>query len=293
MRPLLECFRDGRERTNAEINDAMENVFQLTEDERRKLLPSGRQRVFMNRVAWAKSHLKQARLLESLRRGVYRITPRGLDILRNGTGKITIKSLMRFDEFQQFREGKQAADLPPDLEPACETMTPQEQIEFGHNKLNEELTSSILGQLKISAPAFFEQVVLDLMLAMGYGGSHESAGRLTSKGADEGVDGIINEDKLGLDVIYLQAKRWESSVSRPEIQKFAGALLGKKARKGIFITTSTFTRDAMEYTRQIDAAIILLDGQKLASLMIEYNVGVTTVQTYAIKRIDTDYFTEE
>lgn len=293
MRPLLEFLKDGKERSNSEIYDALEQHFHLTEDERRKLLPSGKQRVFINRVAWSKSHLKQARLLESPRRGVYKITPRGLDFLRKALGKITIKHLMQFNEFQQFRGKKPTSENSSEPEADCDAMTPQEHIEFGHNKLNEELSRSMIDALKSCSPAFFEQIVLDLMLAMGYGGSRENAGSLTSKGADEGVDGIINEDKLGLDVIYIQAKRWESNVSRPEIQKFAGALLGKKAKKGIFITTSSFSKDAVEFTKQIETTIILIDGAKLTDLMIEYNVGVTTSQKYEIKRIDTDYFSEE
>jgi restriction system protein len=291
MTPLLTLLSDGRDHSNQEIYDALEDRFELTDEERRRLLPSGRQRVFVNRVAWAKSHLKQARLLDSPRRGVYRITARGLDVLNAAKGRISVRDLMQFEEFQEFRGKKIKYETARENE--CETLTPREQIEIGYKNLVTDLSISLMDVVKSCSSSFFEKIVIDLLLAIGYGGSREDAGFQAGKGADEGIDGIINEDKLGLDVIYLQAKRWGSSVGRPEIQKFAGALLGKKARKGIFITTSTFTKEACDYAASIDTRIILIDGVILTKLMIEHNVGVSTVQAYEIKKVDSDYFLEE
>lgn len=291
MIPLLNHLKDGKEHSNQDIYETLEKQFKLTDEERRRLLPSGKQRVFINRVAWAKSHLKQARLLESPQRGVYKITPRGLKSLEEVKDRMTIKYLMKYNEFQEFKAKRTKDDTPHDNED--DNMTPQEIIELGYKKITTDLSISLIEIIKSCSSRFFEKLVIDLILAMGYGGSREDAGSLTGKGPDDGIDGIINEDKLGLDVIYIQAKRWDGNISRPEIQKFAGALLGKKARKGIFITTSSFTKDSIEYVKSIDAKIILIDGLKLSELMIAYNVGVSSTQVYEIKKVDSDYFLEE
>jgi restriction system protein len=293
MLPLLRLIEDGKEYTNSELLEKLEKYFSLTEQEKNTLLASGRQKIFVNRVAWAKSHLKQARLLESSTRGVYKITERGKKLLGMGPEKITAKYLMNYPEYKEFRTGKSDVDKHVMELNGEEEKTPQEYIDFGYAKMVQQLSSELMETIGKSSSFFFEKLVMDLVLAMGYGGSQNEAGALTGKSSDEGVDGIVNEDKLGLEVIYLQAKRWDGVVGRPELQKFAGALLGKKARKGIFITTSTFTKEAQEFSKSIDAKIVLIDGKRLTELMIEHNVGVSVLQRYEIKRLDSDYFSED
>jgi restriction system protein len=290
MLPLLQYFSDKKTHSNQNTYEVMAERFRLTEEELSELLPSGKQSVFSNRVAWAKSHLKQAGLIESPERGVYRITERGLEVLRDAPERITISYLRKYPEFRRFRGERDTEPIPP--VGANDEKTPQEHIEYGYQQIKEELTEEILKQVKACSPFYFEKIVVDLLLAMGYGGSRAESGQVTQKTGDGGIDGIINEDKLGLDVIYIQAKRWENPVSRPEIQKFAGALQGKRAKKGIFITTSSFSRESHEFARSIDSKIILIDGERLAKLMIEHNVGVVVGQTYEIKRMDSDYFIE-
>lgn len=289
--PLLSLLGDGEEHSNADIYANLANVLGLTDEEKEQLLPSGRQTVFTNRAAWAKSYLKQAGLVTSPRRGCYAITERGKEVLARNVSRIDIAYLMQFEEFRRFREKR---DEPSEILPMVEgEKTPQEYMELGYQKLLQDLTGDLLMQIKSCRPPFFEHLVMDLLLAMGYGGSRKEAGEVVGGTSDGGIDGIINEDKLGLDVIYIQAKRWEGPVGRPEIQKFAGALLGKKANKGIFITTSSFTEEAQDYARSIGSKIVLVNGSRLAQLMMEHNVGVTTTQAYEVKRIDTDYFLED
>ncbi|MGE4505869.1 MAG: restriction endonuclease [Desulfovibrionaceae bacterium] len=291
MLPLLTLLGDEEEHYNADIYTNLSNALRLTDEEKEQLLPSGRQTVFTNRAAWAKSYLKQAGLVTSPRRGCYTITERGKDILAQNVSRIDIAYLMQFEDFRRFRE---KSDAPNEILPPTEgEKTPQEYMELGYQKLLQELTADLLMQVKSCQPQFFEHLVMDLLLAMGYGGSRKEAGEVVGGTSDGGIDGIINEDKLGLDVIYIQAKRWEGPVGRPEIQKFAGALLGKKASKGIFITTSLFTTEAQDYARSIGSKIVLVDGSRLAKLMMEHNVGVTTTQAYEVKRIDIDYFLED
>ncbi|MFP5258190.1 MAG: restriction endonuclease [Acidobacteriota bacterium] len=297
MLPLLQLLGDGEEWSNVSINVALENIFALTDDEKAQLLPSGKMRVFVNRVAWAKTHLKQAELVTAVRRGVYQITEAGQRVLQEKPTRIDIRYLMRFPGFYKFRNGKkydQGAAVDPISQTECSgEKTPEEYIEIGITAVAEKVRQEILQYVKKSSSSFFEKLVVDLLMAMGYGGTRQEAGRLTGRGSDEGVDGIIDEDKLGLDVIYIQAKRWEGSVSRPEIQKFAGALQGKKANKGVFITTSSFTKEAISFVESIASRIILIDGDKLSKLMLEFDVGVSVVQTYSLKKVDTDYFNEE
>lgn len=292
MLPVLQAYADDAPRQKRDIYDSIAQVFDLTSDERRQLLPSGRQEIYLNRIAWALSHLKHAGLLISPQRGVYRITPRGKTVLASNPPKIDNAYLARFPEFVAFREGRKSSAQEPET-PATNGRTPQEDIEYGYQQITDDLVASILEEIRSCSPVFFERLVVDLLLAMGYGGSRAEAGRVTRQTGDEGIDGVIDEDKLGLDTIYIQAKRWESPVGRPEIQKFAGALLGQQARKGIFITTSTFSGEARKYADKIDSRIVLIDGNRLARLMIEHGVGVATVQRYDIKRIDSDYFAEE
>jgi len=291
MRPLLELAADGKEHSISEVTEELAQRFKLTEEEKLTLLPSGRQATFRNRTAWAKSYLTQAGVFESPRRGVFQITERGHRLLKTSPSRITIKELEQFPEFVQFRstrheDGGQSPDHGSDKQ------TPEEMLESAHQRFRGELASEVLNRVKKASPAFFERLVVEVLLKMGYGGSRKQAGKAIGKGGDEGIDGIISEDRLGLDVIYLQAKRWEGSVGRPEIQKFVGALHGKRARKGVFITTGSFSAEAREYVGNIDPKVVLIDGEQLSELMIEWNVGVSPVAAYETKQIDSDYFEE-
>lgn len=297
MLPLLRLAGDGRDRTFKEALDSMAQHFALSQEELALLLPSGNQGVFSNRVGWAKTYLKQAGLLDIPRRGFFRITARGREVLAAGHGQINSKFLEQFPEFMQFkqrtRRERPESPEPREQETTADTTTPDEAMESAYQQLRDQLAQDLLGQIKLCSPAFFERTVVDLLLAMGYGGSRQEAGATIGKSGDGGIDGIIKEDKLGLDVVYIQAKRWEGTVGRPEIQKFAGALQGQRAKKGVFITTSTFTKDSKEYASFIDTRIVLMDGEQLAQLMIDHGVGVTTTTVYELKRLDSDYFVEE
>lgn len=297
MLPLLQILNDGKEHARREIIDSLSEGFGLTDAERKEMLSSGRQSVFDNRVAWSLTHLKMAKLLENTQRGVVRITSRGQEILKNPPPRITKQILMQFSEYAEKRNfylskirDKKEPDTNHDQDDA---ITPEEQIENAYEHLRGNLIAEIITQLKESSPIFFEKVVVEVLVAMGYGGSRKDAGEAVGMSGDEGIDGIIKEDRLGLDIIYIQAKKWENTISRPEIQKFAGALQGKRARKGIFITTSDFSKSAQEYASSIENKIILIDGNHLAQLMIDYNVGVAAAATYELKRIDYDYFEEK
>ncbi len=292
MLPLLRHLSDGAERTNQETIDALANEFRLTEAELTQLLPSGQQTVFRNRVAWAKAHFKRAGLIESPRRGIYRITNQGREVLTSNPKRIDLKFLDKFPGHREFRFSSKVED-EPEIVPQVNGLTPEEHIALGYQQIREELAADLLRRIKECAPEFFEQLVIDLLLAMGYGGSRQDAGEAVGRSGDGGIDGIIKEDRLGLDAIYIQAKRWEGVVGRPEIQKFAGALQGQRARKGIFITTSSFTKEAREFVSAIDSKIILVGGDMLASLMIDHGIGVTEVGSYVVKRIDSDYFGQE
>lgn len=286
MLPLLQYASDGKE--------YLADVFNLSNEERKELLPSGQQTVFDNRVGWARTHLKKAVLLEYPKRGFFQITERGKDLLIQNPTKINIKFLNQFPEHIEFLNSKKDNDKSePEIIEISET-TPQESIEFGYQKIRKELELELLNRVKSCSPDFFERLVVDLLVKMGYGGSRRDAGRAICKSGDGGIDGIIKEDKLGLDIVYIQAKRWDNTVvGRPEIQKFVGALHGQRARKGVFITTSRFSQEAREYVSIIDSKIVLIDGQELAQLMIDNHVGVSTVSIYEIKKIDSDYFTDE
>ena len=296
MLPLLKYSGDGNEHSLREAIEALAFQFNLTNDERKELLPSGQQAVFDNRVGWARTYMSKAGLLESSKRGYFRITNRGKEILEKSVRKIDVKFLEQFPEFLEFKKAKKEADsLERQLEETPEQkQTPAESIEFGYQKLRRDLETEILERVKSCSPDFFERLVVDLLVKMGYGGTRRDAGKAIGKGGDGGIDGIIKEDKLGLDIVYIQAKRWDGTVvGRPEIQKFVGALHGQRAKKGVFITTSRFSNEAQEYVSIIDSKIVLIDGQQLAQFMIDNNVGVSTVSTYEIKKIDSDYFTDE
>lgn len=295
MLPLLKLLGDGKEHTLSEIIEALADQFELTDNEKRELLPSGRQPVFRNRVGWARTYLKKAGLITSPKRARFKISEKGFELLKENPNEITAKFLTRYDEFVEFislRKEKGTATHPALFESDTD-QTPEETLEYAYQKLISDLSKEVLDIVKTCSPAFFEKLVIDLLIAMGYGGSRKEAGQAIGKSGDGGIDGIINEDKLGLDIIYLQAKRWENSVPVKEIRDFTGALASKKAKKGIFITTSSFPKSVYEFVSQVEYKIILIDGERLADLMIENNVGLTTVNTYNIKTIDSDYFEEE
>ena len=293
MLPLLQHTADKEVHTNRELKDTLSDHFELSPEERQKLLPSGQQTVFHNRVSWAKMYMERAGLLETITRGHFTITVRGLEVLKSEVDRIDHTFLLQFPEYREFRSRDKNDDEEDKVEKKTEVETPEEAFQTAYKQIREDLSADLITQIKKMTPIFFEKLVLDLMLAMGYGGSQDTAGALTVAGADEGIDGVINEDQLGLDIVYLQAKRWENPVGRPEIQKFVGALHGKRARKGVFLTTSTFSRDAHQYVETIDPKVVLIDGNRLAQLMIDFNVGVSTAQSYFIKRIDSDYFIED
>jgi restriction system protein len=293
MLPLLQFARDGEEHSLRETIEALADDFELTDAERTELLPSGQQATFDNRVGWARTYLKKAGLLKSTRRGYYQISERGKDVLKKGPTGINNAYLKQFPEFIEFKRRKQI-EAETDEEEIDDTRTPEEEIEAAYQRVKEGLVTDLLQTIKEHSSAFFERLVIDLLVKMGYGGTRKDAGQAIGGSGDDGIDGIIKEDRLGLDIVYVQAKRWDNTtVGRPEIQKFAGALQGQRARKGIFITTSTFSESALEYVSRIDSKIVLIDGETLAQLMIDYNIGVAPIASYEIKRIDSDYFTEE
>jgi len=294
MLPLLKYAGDKKEHHIREAIDRLADEFNLSEEERKELLPSGKQTIFDNRVGWAKTYLKKAALLETTKRAHFKITDRGLQVLAERPNKINAKYLKQYHEFVKFITIKDVkGEFEKDELKNYEGSTPKELIEIGCQKLQKELSSELLTCIKKCSPTFFEKLVVELLVKMGYGGSRADAGKAIGRIGDEGIDGTIKEDKLGLDIIYIQAKKWEDRVGRAEIQKFVGALQGQRARKGIFITTSNFSKGAIDYVPKIVDKIILIDGEKLAELMIEHNVGISKTDSYHIKKIDSDYFSEE
>ena len=293
MRPVLTSVQNGAPLPLNELRERVADQFQLSEDERKERLPSGHQTVINNRVGWARTYLNKAGLLCIPAKGMVQITPRGLDALANGPGRITVGWLKQFPEFADFHTAKPKsayAPVVPDVEVA-ET-TPDEQLAEVHQALLQSLADELLVQVRAATPSFFEQLVVDLMIAMGYGGSRKEAGKATRATNDDGIDGILKEDKLGLDVIYLQAKRWSNTVHRPEIDKFIVALTRQRARKGVFITTSDFSNGARTAAQGLDIKVVLIDGVELARLMVENNLGVSVKQVYEVKQLDSDYFAE-
>ena len=317
MQPLLRLVGDGNEHRGREYGEALAREFGLSSAERQQLLPSGRQSVFDNRVGWAATYLVKAGLLERSGRGAIRITDRGRKVLQTNVTRIDIAFLSQYPEFEEFRRrstpdepaasprsprngsrGTGGVDPRPtwDREPPNRSLvaeqTPAELLETSYQRLRQALADELLDRIRTAPPRFFEQLVIDLLVTMGYGGSRADAGQAVGGSGDDGVDGIIKEDRLGLDFVYVQAKRWDQPVGRPLVQAFAGSLEGQRARKGVFITTSTFTRDARDYVTRIEKRIVLVDGEQLAQLMIDHGVGVADVTTYQVKRVDADYFGE-
>lgn len=295
MLPLLQFAEDGQEHALRDAYEHLAQRFDLTPEELSELLPSGRQTTFHNRVSWSKTHLKKAGLFESTRRGFFRITERGRQALNERPSRVDVAYLKQFPSYQAFRARdniEEAAAASPRAKDVTE-QTPEEVLYEAHSEIRSILAQELLEQILNSSPRFFEMLVVDLLVSMGYGGSHQNAARAVGQSGDEGIDGIIDEDRLGLDTIYIQAKRWQNTVSRPEIQKFVGALQGRRARKGIFITTSNFSQGARDYVKMIETKVVLISGTRLAEYMIDYNVGVSIVNRYEIKRLDSDYFGDE
>jgi restriction system protein len=292
MLPLLKLATDGQPHSLAEAREALAIQFELTPADRDEPLPSGSQSKFANRVAWAKSYLQQAGLLASPKRGHFQILPRGEKVLMSPPAKIDIKFLEQYPEFIEFRTPRSGPVEPPTPPDPTDSDTPEEALEAAPQKMTAALASEVLTRVKTASSEFFERLVVELLLRMGYGGSRSDAGQAVGKSGDEGIDGIISEDRLGLDVVYLQAKKWDGTVGRPEIQKFVGALHGKRAKKGVFISTGSFSAEAVAYVEHIDPKVVLIDGKRLAQLMIDFEVGVATARTYQVKRVDSDYFEE-
>lgn len=298
MLPLLQfAARKGSETSTSEAVEALAKELSLTDEDLKEMLPSGIQSTFVNRVGWASTYMKKAGLLEATRRGFYQITDRGKDLLKKQPKTINVKLLKQYSEFLEFQQLKGTRSGDKSVGPKgisdVSTATPSEALESAYENLRDELADELLGKLKKTSPSFFERVVVELLVKMGYGGSRADAGKAIGRSGDGGIDGIIKEDKLGLDVVYIQAKRWDNNpVGRPDVMQFAGALQAQRANKGIFITTSRFTDDARKYVSQIGSKIVLIDGDQLTSLMIEHDVGVSTVSLYPVKKIDSDYFEE-
>lgn len=292
MLPFLEVVSDGKEFYLKDIVEVLSEKYKLTEEEKSELLPSGRQYIFENRVAWTKLHLKKAGLLESPKRAVINISQRGLEVLKEKPALINMKFLKRYPEYVEFIRPNKVENDEDEIEEVIDTQTPEEILEKSYIQIRNSLATDILEKVISLSPSRFEKLVVELLVKMGYGGSIQDAGKAMGKVGDEGIDGIIKEDKLGLDIIYIQAKRWKPGnvIGRPELHKFVGALAGQGAKKGIFITTSNFTKDALEYQPKNETKIVLIDGEQLAQLMIDYNLGVSISNSYEIKRLDSDYF---
>jgi restriction system protein len=293
MLPLLELLADGELHQFNDVRIALEEFFHLTEKEKGELLPSGIQPRFANRVGWARTHLGKAGLVNTPQRGIYKITERGQEVLKQKPAKVDLFFLDQFAEHVEFRKRKNAptGNHVQVIEDSADT--PKEALEKAYLTLRSSLSQELLDRIKQAPPGFFEKLVVGLLLKMGYGGSRQDAGQAIGRSGDGGIDGIIKEDKLGLDVIYLQAKRWEGTVGRPVVQAFAGSLEGHRARKGVLITTSNFSADAKDYVSRIEKKIVLIDGQMLSELMIDHDLGVAIEDTYIVRRIDFDYFSEE
>lgn len=293
MLPLLKVLNQKELTLNAAV-EILSVEFELTDEEKKRMLPSGQMTYLRNRTGWAATYLKMAGLVFYPRRGYVEITDEGKKVLKKNLSAIDNNFLKQYDSFNEFYRRKNSKDKSSEPGEIQKEITPEEALDYGYSKINETLADDLLDMIKRNSYKFFENLVVELLVKMGYGGSLREAGEVVGKSGDEGIDGIIKEDKLGLDKIYIQAKRWKDAVGRPEIQKFVGALLGQGATKGIFITNSRFTQEAMDYVennKQIN--VVLIDGVTLADLMIEYNLGVSVVRTYEIKKIDTDYFAED
>jgi restriction system protein len=292
--PVLRRAADGKEHSMAELREEVASDMKLSLEDLAAKLPSGAQTVFANRIAWSAVYLSKAGALERVKRGVFRIAERGRELLSLNEPKLTVQHLSKYPEFVAFHKGG-GNDVTGLSEtqtgpPLAKNETPEEQLAGAYKVLRDALANDLLETVRKSSPSFFEELVVDLLVAMVYGGSVRDAGQAVGRSGDGGIDGIIKEDKLGLDVVYVQAKRWKDVIGRPVVQAFAGSLEGVRARKGVLITTSSFSQDALEYVKHIEKRIVLVDGKQLAELMIDHEVGVTVSRTYTVKRVDIDYF---
>ncbi len=290
MLPVMNCLTSGKVVSKAEVINQISDEFELTAEQRAELLPSGKQTFIKNRIGWAITYLKKAGLVKSPKRAHIQITELGQSVLAENPEKINVRFLKQFESFREFHSVKPKANNSVEESNQELPDTPDEQLQQAYQSLNQSLAEEVLESVKQVSPQAFEQLVVDLMIAMGYGGARKEAGQATKLTGDGGIDGIINEDKLGLDSIYLQAKRWENTVHKPEIDKFIGALTIKGASKGVFITTSCFSKGAIEAVNGLNISVVLVDGKKLAELMVEHNLGVSIKETYQVKTLDTDYF---
>lgn len=295
MLPLLQFASDGSEHTFSEAIDALAQKFNLGETEVQQVLPSGKQTYLQNRVSWAKTYLVKAGLLETPKRGRFILSTRGNEVLKQNPPAIDNKFLQQFSEFSKFIKVTKPLEgvLSDGATSTSDVLTPKESLEKSYQFLRAQLAEELLAQVKSASPSFFEQLVVELLVAMGYGGSRADAGQAIGKSGDGGIDGVIKEDRLGLDVICLQAKRWQETVGGPVVQAFVGSLIGRGAHKGVLITTSQFSKSATDYAKGLqNLKIVLVNGQQLAELMIDHGVGVAVEATYALKRLDLDYFEE-
>lgn len=299
MLPVLEVAAQGEARVPSAAARIADRLG-ISEDERDQMLPSGKQKLLHNRVHWAKFYLNKAGLIDSPRRGAFTITAAGSELLQSSPQRIDVETLKKYPAFAEYyaqytnrQAGSDAGQTVP--QPLVSETTPEEQIDAAHSFLTNALQADLLGRIMSQSPAFFEHLIVELLVAMGYGGSHEDAAQRLGKSGDGGIDGIIDEDRLGLDRIYVQAKRYAaaSTVGRPEIQGFVGSLVGLGASKGVFVTTSCFSKQALDYARNLQQRIILIDGNRLSDLMIEFGVGVRTSRVVEVKRLDEDFFSEE
>lgn len=296
MLPLLDALADGKEHRLQDLRDTIASRLHITDADRETLLPSGKQSVFDNRIGWAKTYLDKAGIVRSVTRGVYQLTDRGRSVLSSKPSKIDVAFLAQFPEFEEFRrrpDNDEHDEQSPKASIAAQSATPLEALDSAYQQLRRSTEADLLTAVRAGSFRFFERLVVELLVKMGYGGSLKDAGRAIGRSGDDGLDGVIKEDHLGLDAIYVQAKRWQATVGRPEVQAFAGSLEGVRGRKGVFITTSTFSSEAREYVSRIEKKIILVDGQQLVSLMLDFGIGVNTITTYEVKRVDSDYFSEE
>ncbi len=294
MYPFLKQLEDGNEYKLQELYVLLAKHFHLNDKDIVELLPSGKQTILHNRIGWARTYLSKTGLIKVVRRAVFKITDEGLRVLADkSVTRIDNKFLSKYQTFNDF-VNKGVNDKPIIDIDGGDEHTPLEIIEHNYNILKNEIQDLLLEKILECSPSFFERLIIELIVAMGYGGSEKDAGQAIGKSGDEGIDGIIKEDVLGLDMIYLQAKRWkeESTISRPEIQKFVGSLVGKKASKGIFITTTKFSKEARNYADSIDKRVILIDGQELTDLMFKYNIGVSNEDVFVTKKLDLDFFEE-
>lgn len=295
MLPLLNLASDSKEHTIVEALDVIARQMNISEEERKSMLPSGTQSRFYNRVTWALTYLSKSLLLQKVARGTFEIAPRGMEVLHQNLKRIDNAFLGQFAEFQSFTSDKPVIANAADGQSLHETnsediATPDERLEVAYKELRGTLSSDLLERVRDNTDKFFEHLVVDLLVAMGYGGSQSDRGRVVGKSGDGGIDGIIQEDQLGLDMVYIQAKKWKESVGPDEIRKFVGSLGEQKAHKGVFITSGTFTEGARRAADKANAKVVLIDGQQLVQLMMDHGIGVTNHKSYIIKKLDNDYF---